>query len=141
VVIPFTIANAEEIAEAYRVLSEPTAREMYDRFGHQVVAGVFDPIVSAEDTTRCKPDPMGYELCIEALASRIGAKSAARALVNMEDYEAAASSYALLLDHQGGDAEGWFQWGFCLQKLGRSTEALEKFQEAARAGSKFCTAR
>ena len=32
----------EEIAEAYRVLSEPTAREMYDRFGHQVVAGAFE---------------------------------------------------------------------------------------------------
>ena len=57
--------------------------------------------------------------------------------MDLEDYEAAARSYALLLDHQSGDAEGWFQWGFCLQKLGRSAEALEKFQEAARAGSNW----
>jgi molecular chaperone DnaJ len=39
----------EEIAEAYRVLSEPTAREMYDRFGHQVVAGAFDPSRRGDD--------------------------------------------------------------------------------------------
>ena len=33
----------EEIAEAYRVLSDPGARGMYDRFGHQIVAGTIDP--------------------------------------------------------------------------------------------------
>jgi molecular chaperone DnaJ len=33
----------EEIAEAYRVLNDPAARGMYDRFGHQVVAGAIDP--------------------------------------------------------------------------------------------------
>src|SRR5687767_7706295 len=33
----------EEIAEAYRVLSDPGARGMYDRFGHQIVAGAIDP--------------------------------------------------------------------------------------------------
>src|SRR5215467_67176 len=32
----------DEIAEAYRVLSDPTARGMYDRFGHQVVTGAID---------------------------------------------------------------------------------------------------
>ncbi len=57
--------------------------------------------------------------------------------MDLEDYEGAARSYALLLDHKGGDSEAWFQWGFCLQKLGRSAEALEKFQEAARAGSNW----
>jgi molecular chaperone DnaJ len=33
----------DEIAEAYRVLSDPGARGMYDRFGHQVVTGAIDP--------------------------------------------------------------------------------------------------
>ena len=32
----------EEIAEAYRVLRDPGARVMYDRFGHRVVAGAMD---------------------------------------------------------------------------------------------------
>src|SRR5260370_7190051 len=40
--------------------------------------------------------------------------------MDLEDYEAAARSYALLLDHKGGAAESWFQWGFFLQKLRRS---------------------
>src|SRR5207244_8164997 len=29
----------EEISEAYRVLSDPTSRAMYDRFGHSTAAG------------------------------------------------------------------------------------------------------
>src|SRR5262249_42458568 len=45
------------------------------------LSGIFEPIVSAEDTTRCKPDPMGYELCVAALAARIGAEAAKRTLV------------------------------------------------------------
>lgn len=48
------------------------------------VLGVKDAvveIVSAEDTTRSKPDPEGYLLGIAALASRIGEKSARRAIV------------------------------------------------------------
>ena len=32
----------EEIAEAYRVLNDPAARGMYDRFGHRVVAGAIE---------------------------------------------------------------------------------------------------
>jgi beta-phosphoglucomutase len=48
------------------------------RMGLDDVVGV---IVSAEDTLRCKPDPMGYELCLEALSSRLGAELARRALV------------------------------------------------------------
>ena len=32
-----------EIAEAYRVLSDPTARAMYDRYGHHVVPGALQP--------------------------------------------------------------------------------------------------
>jgi len=39
----------EEIAEAYRVLSDPGARRMYDRFGHQVVAGAIDPSRRGDD--------------------------------------------------------------------------------------------
>lgn len=39
----------EEIAEAYRVLSDPGARGMYDRFGHQIVAGAIDPTRRGDD--------------------------------------------------------------------------------------------
>ena len=39
----------EEIAEAYRVLNDPAARGMYDRFGHQVVAGAIDPSRRGDD--------------------------------------------------------------------------------------------
>ena len=42
---------------------------------------LFGIIVSAEDTACCKPDPMGYRICVEALSSRIGRAPARRALV------------------------------------------------------------
>jgi HAD superfamily hydrolase (TIGR01509 family) len=43
--------------------------------------GAVGTIISAEDTPRCKPDPMGYELGIAALAARIGPEAARRAIV------------------------------------------------------------
>ena len=43
--------------------------------------GAFACIISAEDTSRCKPDPMGYTLCLDALAARVGPEVARRALV------------------------------------------------------------
>jgi DnaJ-class molecular chaperone len=39
----------DEIAEAYRVLSDPGARGMYDRFGHQIVTGVVAPSRRGDD--------------------------------------------------------------------------------------------
>lgn len=39
----------DEIAEAYRVLGDPGARGMYDRFGHQGVAGAIDPSRRGDD--------------------------------------------------------------------------------------------
>jgi molecular chaperone DnaJ len=39
----------DEIAEAYRVLSDPAARGMYDRFGQQVVVGAIDPSRRGDD--------------------------------------------------------------------------------------------
>jgi HAD superfamily hydrolase (TIGR01509 family) len=78
---------------AERVVRESAARgpvaivsgalrdEIEFALGRMGLAGGFACIVSAEDTSRCKPDPMGYELCIEALASRIGKREAQRALV------------------------------------------------------------
>jgi molecular chaperone DnaJ len=38
-----------EIAEAYRVLSDSGARGMYDRYGHEVVAGGIDPSRRGDD--------------------------------------------------------------------------------------------
>lgn len=64
---------------------------------------------------------------------------AARGYVQMDlgDYEGAATSYAGLVGAQKGDAEAWFQWGYCLQKLSRPAEALEKFQQSVRLGSSW----
>ena len=39
----------EEIADAYRVLNDPAARGMYDRFGYQVIAGAIDPSRRGDD--------------------------------------------------------------------------------------------
>lgn len=49
-----------------------------DRMG---VAKLVSLVVAAEDTTRCKPDPQGYELAIRALAPLVGEREAHRALV------------------------------------------------------------
>jgi beta-phosphoglucomutase len=48
-------------------------------------------VISAEDTPRCKPDPMGYELAIGAISARIGPEGARRALV-IEDSLAGVES-------------------------------------------------
>jgi HAD superfamily hydrolase (TIGR01509 family) len=42
-------------------------------------------IISAEDTTRCKPDPQGYFLALEALRARIGADLEASQCLVIED--------------------------------------------------------
>jgi molecular chaperone DnaJ len=39
----------DEIAEAYRVLSDPSARVIYDRFGHQLAGGAIDPSRRGDD--------------------------------------------------------------------------------------------
>lgn len=64
---------------------------------------------------------------------------AARGYVQMDlgDYEGAAKSYAGLVGAQANDAEAWFQWGYCLQKLSRPADALEKFQQSVRLGSNW----
>jgi len=55
------------------------------------IGDLLDIVISAEDTPRCKPDPMGYELGIDALAARIGKEAARRALV-IEDSLAGVES-------------------------------------------------
>ena len=48
------------------------------------IADLVPIVVSADDTPRCKPDPMGYLLGIDALAKTIG-KDAARRSIVIED--------------------------------------------------------
>lgn len=55
------------------------------------IADLVSLVVSAEDTPRCKPDPMGYELCIDALAARLGQGGSRQALV-IEDSLAGVES-------------------------------------------------
>jgi HAD superfamily hydrolase (TIGR01509 family) len=45
------------------------------------IADLVGIVVSADDTPRCKPDPMGYLLGIDALAAKIGKEAARRAIV------------------------------------------------------------
>lgn len=45
------------------------------------ISDLISVVISAEDTPRCKPDPMGYELCVAALAERLGQPSPRRVLV------------------------------------------------------------
>ncbi|HLJ47289.1 MAG TPA: tetratricopeptide repeat protein [Bryobacteraceae bacterium] len=44
---------------------------------------------------------------------------------------AAAETYGELTQQSPAVAEAWFQWGFNLYKLGRTAEALERFDKAA----------
>jgi HAD superfamily hydrolase (TIGR01509 family) len=55
------------------------------------IDGIVSLVISAEDTTRCKPDPMGYRLAVKALVDRVGSKNAERALV-IEDSLAGVES-------------------------------------------------
>lgn len=55
------------------------------------IGDLISHVFCAEDTPRCKPDPMGYELCIGALAARLGSDAARRALV-IEDSLAGVES-------------------------------------------------
>jgi HAD superfamily hydrolase (TIGR01509 family) len=63
------------------IVSGALRHEIEFALGKMGLDGVFACIVSAEDTARCKPDPMGYVLCVDALAPRLGAENARRALV------------------------------------------------------------
>src|SRR5205823_2444475 len=49
-------------------------------------------IVSAEDTTRCKPDPEGYRLALAALRARDGADLSAAECLVVEDSLAGVAS-------------------------------------------------
>lgn len=47
------------------------------------------------------------------------------------NHEEAALCYGKLVLREPEATEGWFQWGYCLYKMGRTTDALERFQKAA----------
>jgi HAD superfamily hydrolase (TIGR01509 family) len=49
------------------------------------ISDLVSVVISADDTPRCKPDPMGYELCIGALAERLGGTERARRALVIED--------------------------------------------------------
>lgn len=49
----------------------------------------------------------------------------------LHEYAAAAQTYSELAQMQPSMAEAWFQWGFCLYRLGETASALQKFDRAA----------
>jgi HAD superfamily hydrolase (TIGR01509 family) len=57
------------------IVSGALRDEIHFALGRMGLEGVVEIIVSAEDTVRCKPDPMGYELGMAALAKRVGARA------------------------------------------------------------------
>jgi HAD superfamily hydrolase (TIGR01509 family) len=63
------------------IVSGALRDEIEFALGKMGLGGMFACIVSAEDTSRCKPDPMGYTQCIDALAPKIGKEAAEGALV------------------------------------------------------------
>jgi len=74
------------------------------------LSGVVEIIVSAEDTIRCKPDPMGYELGIAELAARVGLERAKSALViedSLAGIESAKSAglFCLAVAHSYPEAQ------------------------------------
>src|SRR5689334_16890650 len=48
--------------------------------------------------------------------------------IELGHHEAAAQTYSELMQKQPALAEGWFQWGFCLYRLGQTAEALQRFE-------------
>jgi tetratricopeptide (TPR) repeat protein len=61
----------------------------------------------------------------------------ARGFIQLElgKYPAAAESYASASKKEPGAAENWFQWGFCLYKLGNFADALTRFEKTASLGA------
>ncbi len=75
------IVRARAAKGPVAIVSGALRDEIAFALGRMGLEGVVEIIVSAEDTVRCKPDPMGYELGIAALARRLGSQQAKRALV------------------------------------------------------------
>jgi len=73
--------------------------------------GVVHAIISAEDTTRCKPDPEGYLLALDALRSQEGEDLEAAHCLVIEDSLAgvqaakAAGMWAIGVDHTYPEAQ------------------------------------
>lgn len=57
--------------------------------------------------------------------------------IELKDFAGAAESYAGAAARQPESVENWFQWGFSLQKAGRSAEALEKLEKAQSLGGSW----
>jgi beta-phosphoglucomutase len=69
-------------------------------------------VVAAEDTTRCKPDPQGYELAIGVLETIVGEHEARRALVvedSIAGVQAAKGAHlaCLAVAHSYAESELW----------------------------------
>jgi len=61
----------------------------------------------------------------------------ARGYIQLElnDFAGAEHSYSAAADQDPECVENWFQWGYCLHKLGELTQALKAFEKAASLGS------
>jgi beta-phosphoglucomutase len=66
---------------AVAIVSGALRDEITFALGRMGIADLVPIIISADDTPRCKPDPMGYLLGIDALSATIGKDAARRAIV------------------------------------------------------------
>ncbi|MEO8026410.1 MAG: tetratricopeptide repeat protein, partial [Bryobacteraceae bacterium] len=55
--------------------------------------------------------------------------------IELADFAAAEHSYAAAAEEDPTGVENWFQWGFCLHKLGEFAQALKAFERAASLGT------
>ncbi len=63
----------------------------------------------------------------------------ARGYIQLElnDFAGAEHSYSAAADAEPTCVENWFQWGYCLHKLGELTQALKAFEKAAGIGTSW----
>ncbi len=118
----------------------PTIPKVQQPQLERALAGRPDALPIAQAAVRhMKGDLWGALECLTSVAPELETadllKSRGYIQIELKDYASAAKSYEGAVGKQGDSAENWFQWGFCLQKLGQSAEALPRFEKAAALGS------
>lgn len=88
-----------------------------------------------------KGDLAGALACLEEVGAALETADLLRARgyiqLELADFAAAERSYASAAEKEPVCVENWFQWGYCLHKLGELAEALKAFEKAAALGTNW----